>query len=56
MSKISVGNGVLDVPKNELSRYGKIAEKYINNINDFYENLYVDRYKCIKMGRRLFLH
>ncbi len=44
LSKITVGNGVLDVSKNELSWQGKIADKHIKNMNDFYENISVDKY------------
>ena len=29
-----VGDGVLDVPEIELSQYGKIADKYIRQMND----------------------
>ena len=43
LSKI-VGTGVLDGPKNELSWYGKVADKHINTMNEFYEDLYVDKY------------
>ena len=39
-----VGTGVLDGPQMELSQYGKIADKYINQLNDFYENLSVESY------------
>ena len=40
-----VGGDVLDAPKNlELSPYGKIAEKYINQLNEFYDNMVIDRY------------
>jgi REP element-mobilizing transposase RayT len=39
-----VGTGVLDGPKNELTRYGKIADKYIRQLNDFYHNLSVESY------------
>ena len=48
-----VGGDVLDAPQNdvsylpkriELSYYGKIADKYINQLNDYYENIKVDRY------------
>ena len=28
----------------KLTEYGKIAEKYINQLNDFYENISVDDY------------
>jgi REP element-mobilizing transposase RayT len=39
-----VGGDVLDAPKNELSRCGKIADKYINQLNEFYDNVTVDGY------------
>ena len=39
-----VGTGVLDGPLVELSPYGKIADKYINQLNDFYTNISVDSY------------
>ena len=46
----SVGTGVLDGPQTskeifvELTEHGKIADKYINQLNDFYENISVDDY------------
>ena len=43
-SKITVGDGVLDVPKSELTQYGLIADKYINQINGFYAHITVDKY------------
>ncbi len=40
-----VGGDVLDAPKNvELLPYGEIAKKYINQLNDFYDDIKVDRY------------
>ena len=39
-----VGTGVLDGPINVLSDYGKIAERYILQLNDFYEHLAVDKF------------
>ena len=45
-----VGTGVLDGPQTskeifvELTEYGKIADKYINQLNDFYDNISVDDY------------
>ena len=44
LSKITVGDGVLDVPKNILLNYGKIADKYINQLNNFYDNISIDKY------------
>ena len=40
-----VGGDVLDAPKNiELLPYGKIADKYINQLNNFYNNITIDEY------------
>ena len=44
LSKIIVGDSVLDVPQNILTKYGKIAEKYIKQLDDFFDNIYVDKY------------
>ena len=39
-----VGTGVLDGPQIELTSYGKIADKYIRQLNDFYDDLSVESY------------
>ena len=39
-----VGTGLSDGPKVQLTRYGEIADKYINQINDFYSNLSIESY------------
>jgi len=39
-----VGIGVLDGPQIELTKYGQIADKYINQLNDFYDDLSVESY------------
>ena len=39
-----VGTGVLDCPRTELTKYGKIADKYIKQLNDFYDHLSVENY------------
>ena len=40
-----VGGDVLDAPqKVELLQYGRIAEKYIHQLNDFYQNIAVDAF------------
>ena len=39
-----VGTGVLDGPQIELTRYGKIAEKYIHQLDNFYDDLSVESY------------
>ena len=44
LSEIIVGDGVLDVPQNILTKYGEIADKYINQIGEFYEYINVDKY------------
>ena len=38
-----VGGDVLDAPCDiELSEYGKIAEKYVNQLSDFYKDIVVE--------------
>ena len=44
LSKIIVGDDALIVPQNHLSNCGLICDKYINNINNKYENVTVDKY------------
>ena len=39
-----VGTGVLDCPRVELTRCGEIADKYIKQLNDFYDHLLVENY------------
>ena len=39
-----VGTGVLDGPYVELTPYGIVAEKYLRQLNDFYEDLRVEDY------------
>ncbi len=39
-----VGTGVLDGPQIELLPHGKIAEKYIKQLNDFYTNVSIEKY------------
>ena len=39
-----VGTGVLDCPQTKLTRHGKIADKYIKQLNDFYEHLSIESY------------
>ena len=40
----TVGVDVPDDPRVELTAYGKIADKYINQLNDFYDNISVEQY------------
>ena len=39
-----VGSGVLDGPNLELTNYGQIADKYINQLNNFYDDLSIEKY------------
>ncbi|MBR5453286.1 MAG: transposase [Clostridia bacterium] len=39
-----VGTGVLDGPQIKLTEYGKIADKYIKQINDFYDYISIENY------------
>ena len=43
MSSI-VGTGVLDCPQIELTKQGAVAEKYIKQLDEFYESISVDSY------------
>ena len=44
LSKIIVGDGVLDVPENKLTHYGKTSDRIICEMNDFYNHISVDKY------------
>ncbi len=44
LSKITVGDGVLDVPKNMLTEYGEVVDKYIKQMINFYDNICIDKY------------
>jgi len=44
LSQIIVGDGVLDVPHTMLLNCGKIVDKYINKLNDFYLNINIEKY------------
>jgi len=44
LSKIDVGKGVLDCPQNNLTLYGKIAEKHLFKMSNFYENIKIDKF------------
>ena len=39
-----VGGDVLDAPRIALTSYGKIADRYMRQLDDFYENITVDEY------------
>ena len=39
-----VGTGVLDCPQIELTRFGEIADKYIKQLNNFYDYISVENY------------
>ncbi len=39
-----VGTGVPDCPHIQLLNHGKIANKYINQLNDFYNHISVNKY------------
>lgn len=44
LGSVVVGDGVLDVPKMQLSRFGLIAEKYIQNMSHKYDGISVEDY------------
>ena len=41
---ISVGGDVLDAPKVVLTQYGRIIEKYIKQLNNFYNYISIEKY------------
>ena len=51
-----VGTGVLDCPKIELTKYGKIADKYINQLNDFYDHISIESYVIMPNHIHLLLY
>ncbi|MBQ8748673.1 MAG: transposase [Oscillospiraceae bacterium] len=50
-----VGTGVLDGPQIELLPVGAIADKYLRQLNDFYENLSVESYVIMPNHMHLLL-
>ena len=52
-----VGGDVLDAPKNiKLLPHGKIAQKYIHQLNDFYDDIKVDGYVIMPNHIHLLLY
>ena len=39
-----VGTGVLDCPQIELTKYGEVAEKYIKQLDSFYDHISIESY------------
>ena len=44
LSAIRVGTGVLDRPENVLKEFGKIADKQLRFMSDFYDDISLDKY------------
>ena len=44
LSNITVGDGVYDIPCVRLTHIGKIVDKYINVMNETYDNVSVEKY------------
>ncbi len=44
LSKINVGTSVLNCPQVHLLKHGEIADKYIRQLNDFYNNISIAKY------------
>ena len=44
LSKVSVGDGVLDVPQVQLTRYGQAIDKQIREINGVYSHIEISKY------------
>ena len=56
LSKIYVGDGVLDVPKSKLTLYGEIANKHILNMSSFYRDIEIDKYVIMPNHIHLLIH
>ncbi len=44
LTEAKAETSVLDCPQNTLTKYGKIADKYICQLNEFYDNIFIDKY------------
>ncbi len=44
LSEITVGAGVPDCPQVRLLKHGEIADKYLRQLHDFYDNISIDKY------------
>ena len=44
LSEITVGAGVPDCPQIRLLKHGEISDRYIRQLNDFYQHISVDKY------------
>ena len=51
-----VGTGVLDGPCVALLPYGEVADKYIRQLNDHYEDLSIDSYVIMPNHVHFLLH
>ena len=51
-----VGGDVLDAPQNELLKHGLIAERYLKQLNEFYDNISVDSYVIMPNHIHIMLH
>ena len=56
LSEIIVGDGVLDVPRNILSEYGEIAEKYIQQMCGFYDWIHIEKYVVMPNHIHMIIH
>ncbi len=51
-----VGTGVPDGPLVQLSEYGKTADKYIRQLNDFYKNISIESYVIMPNHIHILMH
>ena len=51
-----VGTGVPDGPLVELTQYGKTANKYINQLNEFYNDISIESYVIMPNHIHILLH
>ena len=51
-----VGHGILDVPQNQLSEYGQIARKQLEDMAHFYQDVVLEKYVIMPNHIHLLLH
>ena len=56
LSKITVGTGLPDCPQNILTQHGEIANCYLTNMMNFYNNIAVDKYVIMPNHIHVILH
>ena len=56
LSKIEVGTGLPDCPKNKLTQYGEIANSQLSAMSDYYENIKIEKYVIMPNHIHMIIH